>query len=93
MSQVSIYTTAICPYCHAARRLLSGLGVEFEEIRLDGRPEERMRLSRENGGWRTVPMIFIGDRFVGGYSELRELHRSGELSRLLEPGGGREAAG
>lgn len=93
MKNVTIYTTAICPYCHAAKRLLAGLGVEFEEQRLDGRPEERMRLSRENGGWRTVPMIFIGDRFVGGYAELRALHRSGELADLLGLDGGREAAG
>ena len=93
MNPVTIYTTALCPYCHAASRLLSGLGVEFEEIRLDGRPEERARLSEENGGWRTVPMIFVGDRFIGGFTELRELHRSGELRELLEMGGEREAEG
>jgi glutaredoxin 3 len=83
MPHVTIYTTAVCPYCHAAKRLLTSLDIPFEEIGLDGRPEERARLSAENGGWRTVPMVFIGERFIGGFRELSELHRSGGLTAML----------
>ncbi|GEM_PF-4315621 len=65
MVEVTVYTTRICPYCHAARRLLGREGIEFREVSLDGRPELRRRLGEANGGWRTVPMVFVGDRFIG----------------------------
>ncbi len=84
MTDVRVYTTAICPYCFAAKRLLGSLDIPFEEISLDGRPEERLALSEKHGGWRTVPMIFIGERMIGGYNELKELARSGELIRLAK---------
>ncbi len=84
MVEVTVYTTRICPYCHAARRLLGREGIEFREISLDGRPELRRRLGEANGGWRTVPMVFVGDRFIGGYDDLKRLHRRGDLRRLLE---------
>ena len=87
MSPVTLYTTTVCPYCHAAKRLLAAVGAEYSEVRLDQEPELRRKLSEENGGWRTVPMIFIGGRFVGGFAELRELHGRGELAPLLESAG------
>ena len=82
--RVRIYTRKWCWYCFAARRLLQGLGVEFDEIPIDGRKELRRRISELAGGWRTVPMIFAGDRFLGGFDEISELHRRGELQPLLE---------
>jgi len=88
MKLVKIYTTTVCPYCDAAKRLFKSLGVPFEEISLEGRHEERSRLSQENGGWRTVPMIFVGDRFIGGFDDAKKLHSRGELLPLvngLEP--------
>lgn len=86
MPHVTIYTTAVCPYCHAAKRLLDSEGIAFDEIRLDGKPELRQRLAREHAGWRTVPMVFIGDSFIGGFSELRDLHRREGLRQLLDAG-------
>ncbi len=83
MQEVTLYTTSVCPFCHAARRLLSSLGVEYREVRLETEPELRERLSRENGGWRTVPMIFVGGRFLGGFDEIRDLHVRGELRELV----------
>jgi glutaredoxin 3 len=83
MPEVTLYTTNTCPFCHAAKRLLASLGVEYWEVNLDGDPELRQRLSHANGGWRTVPMIFVGERFVGGFEELRKMHARGELRRLL----------
>lgn len=83
MSRVRIFTTSVCPYCQAAKHLLTSLGAEVEEVRLDSDPELRERLSAENGGWRTVPMVFIGQRFIGGFKELADLHGRGELTALL----------
>lgn len=83
MPEVILYTTDPCLYCNAAKQLLASLGIAYREVALDANPELRQRLSRENGGWRTAPMIFIGERFVGGFEELRQMHASGELRRLL----------
>lgn len=76
---VRVYTTKWCGYCFAARRLLRRSDIAFEDISLDGNPDLRRRVSRENGGWPTVPMIFVNGIFVGGYSELRSLCRKGGL--------------
>ena len=83
MNDVTIYSTATCPFCIAAKRLFDTLGVPCSEVRLDRDPELRMRLAEENQGWRTVPMIFIGERFIGGFSEVRGLHQNGELLLLI----------
>lgn len=83
MATVTIYTTRFCPYCMAAKQLLSRHEIEFDEIGLDGRPEQRRELSESNGGWRTVPMIFIGDQLIGGFNELDTLARQGDLEGLV----------
>ncbi|WP_286190603.1 glutaredoxin 3 [Fluviispira vulneris] len=80
---VKIYTTTVCPYCNAAKSLFKSLGVNYEEINLDNDPDLRAKLSKENNGWRTVPMIFIGDKFIGGFDDTNKLYKSGELSKLL----------
>ncbi len=82
--RVRIYTRGWCLYCAAARRLFKKLGVDFDEIKLDGRPELRREISAKAGGWPTVPMLFIGQRFIGGYAETAALHRSGALPGLLD---------
>jgi glutaredoxin 3 len=82
--RIQIYTRRWCFYCAAARRLFRKLGVDFEEIKLDGRPELRREISAKAGGWPTVPMIFIEPRFIGGYAEVAALHRKGALLRLLD---------
>lgn len=84
MTDVKVYTTKICPYCVAAKGLLTRLGVPFEEISLEDKPELRMKLSQENNGWRTVPMIFAGERFLGGFDDINALHRKGELLPILK---------
>jgi glutaredoxin 3 len=77
-----MYSTRFCPYCVAARRLLSAKGVDFEDIPVDGDPELRRKMS-ERAGQRTVPQIWIGDRHIGGFTDLAALDRSGELDPLL----------
>lgn len=81
---IRVYTSRWCGYCFAAGRLLDKLEVDFEEIPLDDEPELRRTLSDANNNWPTLPMIFIGDDFVGGYTELARLHRSGRLESILE---------
>lgn len=79
MKDIKIYTTNYCGFCHQAKALLDRLNLPYEEISLDGKPELRQRLSEENHGYRTVPMIFIDGEFIGGYTELTKYHREGKL--------------
>ena len=80
---VKVYKTSVCHYCSAAVDFLASMNVPFEEISLDDDQELRMKLSQENGGWRTVPMIFIGKEFIGGFNELMAVHRGGRLMEML----------
>ena len=84
MADVKIYTTRVCPYCTSAKILFKTLGVSYQEIGLDADPELRTRLSAENKGWRTVPMIFVGDKFLGGFDDVNALHREGKLMPLVQ---------
>ncbi len=83
MIKVTMYSTAICPYCLMAERLLSNKGVEnIDKIRVDLEPERREEMLRKTRR-RTVPQIFVGDTHVGGFDELAALERSGGLDQLL----------
>jgi glutaredoxin 3 len=83
MAQIEIYTTRFCPYCHAAKRLLSRKGVEFTEIDVSGDPKGRSDMVARANGRMTVPQIFIGSTHVGGYDDLSALDRAGKLDPLL----------
>ncbi len=80
---VEIYTTPLCGYCHAAKRLLTQKGVSFAEIDVSRDPGQRQKMMTRAKGRHTVPQIFIGDTHVGGYDELSALDRSGKLDPLL----------
>ncbi len=82
MKPVQVYTTMFCPYCTAAKTLLTRKGVPFEEIDASGNPELRQQIM-ERSGQHTVPQIFINDESIGGFSELDELEMCGELDELL----------
>ena len=79
MQKIRVYTTSMCPYCVSAKRLLQSLNLTFEEINLENDLALRQKLSAENNGYRTVPMIFIGAEFIGGYTELTALHQKNAL--------------
>ena len=83
MTQVEIYTTPICPYCHAAKRLLDKKGVTYQEIDVSRDPALRAKMIARAGGQRTVPQIFIGDRHVGGCDDLHALDHAGRLDPIL----------
>jgi glutaredoxin 3 len=83
MPQITMYTTSTCPYCLNAERLLRNKGVqEIDKVRVDLEPQRRLEMM-EKTGRRTVPQIWIGDRHVGGFDELRALDLAGELDPLL----------
>ena len=83
MANVLMYTSAICPYCMNAERLLASKGVkEINKIRVDLQPEKRNEMI-EKTGRRTVPQIFIDDRHIGGFDDLRALDLAGGLDPLL----------
>ncbi|MFC3626176.1 glutaredoxin 3 [Vogesella amnigena] len=83
MQPVTMYTTAVCPYCIRAKQLLSSKGVSgINEIRIDLDPTEREKMMSITGR-RTVPQIFIGDTHVGGFDDLAALNSAGKLDPLL----------
>ncbi|MEI6618046.1 MAG: glutaredoxin 3 [Betaproteobacteria bacterium] len=84
MQAVKMYTTAVCPYCVQAKRVLKSKGVEhIEEIRIDTDPVQRTAMM-ELTGRRTVPQIFIGQTHVGGCDDLMALDSQGGLESLLQ---------
>ncbi|HAT31765.1 MAG TPA: glutaredoxin 3 [Janthinobacterium sp.] len=82
-AHVVLYSTAVCPYCVRAERLLEAKGVTgIEKIRVDLDPEQRMLMMQKTGR-RTVPQIYIGDTHVGGFDDLYALDQAGGLDPLL----------
>ncbi|MFM9974956.1 MAG: glutaredoxin 3 [Beijerinckiaceae bacterium] len=82
MPDVTIYTKSHCPYCHAAKSLLTKKNVSFNEIPVTS-AEQQAEMAKKAGGRSTVPQIWIGTRHVGGCDDLHALEYSGELDRLL----------
>jgi glutaredoxin 3 len=81
LAEIKVYTTPWCGYCVRAKALLEQRGLPYEEIRVDSDPDFRTKLEQLTGGW-TVPQIVIDGKPIGGYSELWQLDRDGELERL-----------
>jgi len=82
-ARVLMYTTAVCPYCIRAKRLLTERGVTtIEEVRVDLDPERRDEMMQKTNR-RTVPQIYIGETHVGGCDDLYALDAAGELPALL----------
>ncbi|MFC6841283.1 glutaredoxin 3 [Xanthomonas theicola] len=80
---ITLYSTAICPYCVAAKNFLKSKGRSWTEVRIDLDPAEREKmvaLARRT----SVPQIFVGDIHVGGYDDMMALHRAGQLEPLLD---------
>lgn len=83
MKSVEIYTTPTCPYCVAAKRLLTKKGVSFTEIDVSGDPALRVAMMERANGRRSVPQIFIGGQPVGGSDDIHALDYAGQLDLLL----------
>jgi glutaredoxin 3 len=83
VTEVVIYSSSWCPFCHRAKRLLTNKGVPFTEIDVDGKPELRREMVEKASGRSTVPQIFIGGTHVGGCDDLYALDRAGKLDAML----------
>ena len=83
MQSVEIYTSPLCGFCHAAKRLLNQKGVSFSEVDVLSNPDRKPEMIKRANGGRTVPQIFIGDTHVGGCDDLFVLDRAGKLDALL----------
>ena len=78
MKKVTVYTKPTCPYCDRAKKLLTQLEVAYQEIDVLENPEVRDEMA-EQYNWATVPMIVVGDEFIGGFDDMQALHDKGEL--------------
>ncbi|SMF55037.1 glutaredoxin domain-containing protein [Pseudobacteriovorax antillogorgiicola] len=81
MKDIKLYTTRYCGFCNRAKMLLSQLNLEYTDHSVDNDPDLRQEISDSVGGFPTVPMIFIDGQFIGGYTELANLHREGKLTK------------
>jgi glutaredoxin 3 len=83
---ITLYTSATCGYCVAAKNFLRSRDLAWEEIRIDTDPAQRERMIARSGR-HTVPQIFVGDTHVGGYDDMMALHRAGKFAPLVAGGG------
>ncbi|EET46375.1 glutaredoxin 3 [Thalassobium sp. R2A62] len=83
MNTIEIYTSPLCGFCHAAKRLLNEKGASFSEIDVLADPSRKPEMIQRANGGRTVPQIFIGEAHIGGCDDLYALERSGKLDGLL----------
>ena len=84
MPIITMYTTGVCPYCQMAKALLKQKGItEINEIRIDTDPQIRDQMMQRTGR-RTVPQIYIGETYVGGFDDLNALNQAGKLDPLLK---------
>ena len=83
MKKVTLYTKPTCPYCNRAKALLDSLNVAYEDHDVEADTALREEMSKKYD-WPTVPIIVIGDEFIGGSDALMKLHESGELMKKLE---------
>lgn len=86
MQTVEIYTSPLCGYCHAAKRLLDAKEVSFVEYDVARAPDKRQEMLSRANGRHTVPQIFIGGDHIGGYDDMAALERVGKLDPLLKQG-------
>ena len=84
MPQITVYTTAACPYCHRAKDLLRKKNLAFTEIAVDGDARTRTDMTARAHGRMSVPQIFFDDIHIGDCDELHALDRDGKLDELLD---------
>jgi len=82
MNEVTLYTTKFCPYCIRALRMLSKKGVPYKNIDVNKNQELYKKIKKETGS-NTVPQIFIGEKFIGGYDEMNQLDKEEKLDSIL----------
>jgi len=81
-AQIKMYKKNPCPYCDRAVHFFEDKGLKVEIIDLSNNLQE-LQVLKQKTGWATVPMIFINDKLIGGYNDMRELEESGEFDKLV----------
>ena len=81
-NNIVIYSTLICPYCIAAKRLLKSKDLDYQEIRVDKDRQQR-QIMMDKSGRTSVPQIFINNQHIGGFDDLNAINRSGKLDLIL----------
>ncbi len=84
MARLKIFSTGICPICDKTKQLLNKWGIPYVEVRIDTDMAGRREFTEKTNGARMVPQITIDDKWIGGFTELTELHMDDELDHLLE---------
>ena len=84
MSRVTVYSTGTCPICEKSKNLLQKWSIPYQEIRLDEQKEELRKFSELTQGARSVPQFLIDGQWIGGFTELTEMHMDDQLDELME---------
>ena len=84
MKNITMYTGPLCNFCDAAKRLFARNNLSYKEIDISTKDGLREEMIKKANGKRTIPQIFFDDHHVGGYVELRELEKTGELNNILK---------
>tara|TARA_B100001996_G_scaffold202783_1_gene155267 strand:- start:786 stop:1040 length:255 start_codon:yes stop_codon:yes gene_type:complete len=84
MKNIIMYSGPLCNFCEAAKRLLLRNNLQYKEIDISTKEGLRDEMIKKANGRRTIPQIFFDDHHVGGYIELRELEKKGELINSLK---------
>lgn len=84
MSRVTVYSTGTCPICEKSKNLLQKWNIPYQEIRLDEQKNELRRFSELTEGARSVPQFLIDGKWIGGFTELTEMHMDDQLDELME---------
>ena len=84
MKNITVYSGPLCNFCEAAKRLLARNNLTYTEIDISTKDGLRDEMIKKSNGKRTIPQIFFDDHHIGGYVELRDLEKNGELNNLLK---------
>ena len=84
MARVTVYSTGTCPICEQTKTLLNKWTIPYQEIRLDLEPGEHRRFMELTNGARMVPQILIDGKWIGGFTELTEMHMEDKLDELMQ---------
>ena len=84
MKNIVMYTGPSCNFCDAAKRLLIRNNATFSEIDITSKEGLVEEMIQKANGKRTIPQIFIDDKHIGGYQELRALEKENKLQDLLK---------
>ena len=84
MKNIIVYSGPMCGFCDAAKRLFTRNNLSYTEIDVSLKEGLREEMIKKANGKRTIPQIFFDDYHVGGYQELRELEKAGNLISSLK---------